>query len=187
MALQLNFTICQGECDELIFTDTTGLYEATENPGGYGDVNPVTGDFTNPTLTLEDLSGGITTINLPAGFPTSNTAFYYTHTLAGDLVDGVYIVTYTITDSSGGSEVDYSKSCYKLFTCQADCCIQKLYAKVSTDDCATCNDSVLSKAVEAEAFLKGAKANALCGEITMATSLLKKVQYMCTASNCKCS
>jgi len=185
MALEIDFNLCQDACDELVFTETTGAYDAVSNPTGYGAPNAETTDMAAPTLTLEDSSGNVTTLNIGVNFPSSDTSYSYTISLGSELTDGIYTATYTVVDNS--EDVTYTKTVYLFFTCQVDCCIDRLYARVTDDSCADCNKSALQLATEADAFLCSAKAAARCGNRTRATKLLKKVQYLCNFNNCNCS
>lgn len=49
MAIVATQTVCI-ECNEVIVTETTGLYNATDNPGGYGTPNPDFGETTPYTI-----------------------------------------------------------------------------------------------------------------------------------------
>lgn len=51
MALRPRHSVCV-VCGTLVFKDVTGLYDATTNPGGYGDPNPAFGDTTPYTVSF---------------------------------------------------------------------------------------------------------------------------------------
>ena len=185
MALAIDFSVCQEQCDEIKFTELTGIYSAT-NLGGYGTPNQLVSSFIDPKLFIYTLTNELVyEIDLPAQYPLNNDIDGYVITLPEVLPDGVYLVKYNITNNLI-EEPDTYKSCYVLFTCQADCCVQKLYAKVTSGTCSECNESALNHANEAFGFLESAKASAACGDLTEAISKLNKVKYMCTSLNCKC-
>ena len=53
MALQLNYCVPQDcDCKSVSFSDTTGVYDATTNPTGYGGINPLTSNIISSTITF---------------------------------------------------------------------------------------------------------------------------------------
>lgn len=189
MALQLDFNICQDGCDTLVFTETTGAYSA-DNLTGWGAPNPLVSDAANAVLfiTFPDGTELTTPLDILGTFPTTDDTVELVINpedvgLTGDFDDGVYIFRYTVDLAD---ESQYTKACYVFLTCQADCCVDKLYAKVTTTDCRDCENSKQAFAFEADGYLKAAKSHAGCGNITMAKALLAKVNYMCNQVNCNC-
>jgi len=82
----------------------------------------------------------------------------------------------------------YKVSKYYLFTCQIECCIEKLYSKVTAEDsCCDCNKpNYLNAAVEAEAYICAAKSAIACGKLNLVKTFLAKAQSLCANLNCKC-
>lgn len=190
MALKINFNLCEGgSCDELTFTELTGAYDATTNDGGWGNPNPEIGDAESVELVITYPDGSSSDpIDLSSLFPSTNKELELiidaTDVGLTKFPDGVYTVTYTVVVNDGG-EVTYSKTCYFFFDCSAQCCVDKLFAKVKTTDCKDCKNSKLDFAVEAQAYLTAARSAVNCGNIATAKENLKKVQYMCNLEKCK--
>ena len=85
--LSITGNSCEG-CLELTYTDTTGAYDAVDNPGGYGPENSIEGpeDFTD--YSLEIWFPGAPTdqapsfvYNLKTSIPLPNPNDHYTWTL----------------------------------------------------------------------------------------------------------
>ena len=97
MALELKASVCEG-CNVFQFVDTTGLYNASTNPTGYGGFNGVLDPFDFDTYTLS------------VWFPNSdiNTAADYTYnllTLPNPIPDAEDHYTWTITAAMMGVSV----------------------------------------------------------------------------------
>ncbi len=201
MALALNIHVEEPRtCDEFVFNEVTGAYDATTNDTGWDQAAavgsiPATSDAIAATLTIT-LPGETTplaAIDLFAqNFPTVNSDLDYIITPAalgytdGKHADGIYRFTYVVTETSTGSELDYTKDCYILASCQAECCIDQMYAAVD-GFCTTCDKTKLYKAIEAEGYLAAAKAALACNKVNMAQVLFEKVQFMCNSTNCRCN
>lgn len=195
MALQPNFNICSAKgCNKLIFNETTGIYDADLNTGGYGTPNIAVGDVveTNIIITLPDGETSIT-ITDPVGLPTSDDSLEYEipySTLNEDwttVQDGLYIIEYTIEDEEG---IIYSSGTkYFLITCNLDCCVSKLFAKIATSTDCSCDSTVIKNALYASALLEGLKASAGCGDTTAIENLITKLNKICgiSDSNCGCN
>ena len=103
MALNLNFDVCViNDCSEVKFTETTGIYSAT-NLGGYGTPNIATTDAVSCQLDVTSPNGVLVTINMiTAGFPSSNTSLsrVLTQTMMAvtSITDGEWIFTYRVSD-----------------------------------------------------------------------------------------
>jgi hypothetical protein len=189
MALALNFNVCQEECDTLVFTELTGEYSSS-NTGGWNDASTeYIGDVASATLTIIYPDGTSSDpFDMYPTFPskTEDTELEIASTdlgLTGDFDDGVYTFTYTVTMED---TTVYTKTCYIFLSCTVDCCVDRLFARISPTDCKDCKDSTMAFALEALGFLLGAKARANCGEISAAAALLAKVQYMCNLTRCNC-
>lgn len=184
MALELNFSICQiNSCVDLEFTETTGTY-STSNPGGYGAPNIALGDVLTAVLTSTSPSGIVYTTNLfTLGFPSSNLSYSTDITLTGSsLEDGKWTFTYTITTLTE----TYTKTIYKLFTCNSECCVKQMLEDLDNDDCG-CKDSSkeLNTYLKAWTFLQSLKNAAKCGDINSFTKIKKIVDKLCINKDCK--
>lgn len=196
MALEVKFNLCETTtCTKVKFTDHTGAYNVITNPGGYDENNevpshPGTSEFEEATLTITTPSNASFSFDIHPTFPTINeeTTFTVNGTDVGytnnSIVDGIYNVVYTISTDSQ----TYTASKYFLFSCQLQCCIDKLYAKVTPEEMhCNCDNTYLKAAMEAEGFLCAAKNALACGKISMAKNLLSKAQSICSNLKCKCS
>lgn len=211
MALELKFNLCQSStCTRLVFTDQTGAYNAITNTTGYDELaeivaNPATTDFETAELEITTPDNSVytfdTTGSLISGpfydplfpgdtFPNADPEIeYYIGASdlgygSGKLKDGIYKAVYTI-QIGGDLPQTYTVTKYFLFTCLAECCVDKLYAKI-TPDCDCEKDSKLQTAIKADGYLCAAKSALACGKINLAIQLLKKVEYICANLNCKC-
>ena len=91
MALALNFSVCiSGDCSSVTFTETTGVYNATSNTGGWtGGGNPDIADYHYSLIEFYNSDGDlVSSVDYTNEFfPTSNDE--YTKTLSIELPDGV--------------------------------------------------------------------------------------------------
>jgi hypothetical protein len=100
-----------------------------------------------------------------------------TKTVDVDGVDGMYYFTYAVTVTGLGV---FKHSIYKLFTPQADCCIQRL------SDAAVCDKSKQNVFSNAFDIYTTMKLSACCGKYSEAIVQLKKLQRICKTSGCGC-
>ena len=98
MALQLKGRVCEG-CEAVTYMDTTGPYDATDNPTGYGIANGVTSpsSFTTYVLSVWFPGTAITdtpdyTLNLKAQVPPPDTDGFYSWVITKDML-GVEAIT----------------------------------------------------------------------------------------------
>lgn len=153
MALVQKFTLTRStNYQDLVVTDTTGAYDATTNPTGYGGINPSAADFTafsvtfylpdSSTLLPQSTGTTITTV-----YPTlpSDAGASYTFTslsLLGstsNFIDGQYKIVTAGTYDIGAGDVDATPvTVYADFADIAACCIQRLRA--NTPLCGECEE-----------------------------------------------
>lgn len=194
MALSLKASICIGNnCRSLYFHDETGIYNATLNAGGWGSPNLAIASVTawSIKITLPDTASTVITISNPAGLPSSNTDIEYEIPMATlnssytYIPDGQYKIVYSVTDGT----TTYTKTLYKYFSCNLECCVAKLEAKVATATDCSCDDQTIRNALYARALLNSLKANAGCTNTTYTQSLLDKLNLICgfTESDCGCN
>lgn len=104
MALERKISICIA-CGEIVIEDTTGVYDADTNPGGYGGPNP---DFADATAyTVAVYAPGATepaaTLDLLLSPPAPDADGHYVYTLTAaqlgfteqEIVSGVWSVDVT--------------------------------------------------------------------------------------------
>lgn len=203
--LVLGIHLCQSSnCKILRLSETTGVYNAATNPGGWGSPNPTTLTVLGLTIDITDPTG--TTYNFdqtalvgytwPDPTGVSETPFIYSGGInvgavaADPFVDGFYTVTYTVDGvwnaPPAGLPVAYTNTVTQAFllTCQIRCCIDKMFHLASQSDCKDCKNEKLDNALEADAYLKSAEFAAACGKIEMAKKHLAKAQWICNTKNC---
>lgn len=193
MALKLSITAHAGPgCASILLKELTGAYNALLNITGWGAPNPLTSDATAWSIIVTAPNGSITTISNPVGLPTSNNDLEYIITssalgiTSSVIPDGLYVIEYKATIAS----VVYTTGTkYFLFTCNLDCCIAKMFAKIATSTDCACDSTIIKNALYASALLEGLKASAACGNTTSINSLLTKLNTICgfTDSDCGCS
>ena len=185
MGLQLDFNIRQSDnTKELRFTETTGLYNAVSNPGGYGVLNDLPAAATIVTLKITPPGGVEVPIDMlipVSGFPTfdKNVEYIVKGQDLGigtdsNLPDGVWNVTYEVTTPG---EVSMVTDIQKIFiSARARCCVNNMLCDVDLCDC---DGTQLAQALEASAYLQVAKACGGCGDSVKFTDTLKIISNYC--------
>ena len=199
-----NCTVITGE-------DTTGTYNVTTNPLGYGlpggiafndiitavyelyypgQTTPITYTLTYAAgtvtaLTVTDLNG--TVYNIFADLATLMTGNVFTLTgtdafTLPTITDGIFNVVYTISGTN--PEVfTYTTNSEFLSTCTTDCCISNMY--LSLDMECSCSDAKKVAIMNAEVFLNAAKYSIQVGQDSKAQAFLDKASEIC--NDCGCS
>lgn len=187
MALILNFSTCVvNGCTQIKFTETTGVYSAS-NIGGYGAPNNTLGSITTAVLTITSPSLVVYTINLfPLTFPSSNSSFSYTIPTAilglTTIVDGKWTFTYTVSDGI----TTFTTTKYSLFYCNSECCITQKLANLELTDCDCCKTSTdYDDYILAWTYLQSLKDAAECGNVDSFTKIKKIIDKLCLNNGCK--
>jgi len=195
MALIPNINLCvQSGCTELIFRETTGIYNVTTNPGGYGTPNPNADPAAADSVVLVITSpDGIEyTLDMAglSSFPNDNTEFEYSIPLSliGDrtvIEDGYWQFTYTVTFSA----VSYSVTKSYFFYCNANCCVSKMLSAISLTDITDVNNSKNNKNIEkyirVKTLLESIKGAANCGNETQFNKIITLINKFCRNTDCK--
>lgn len=193
MALIPTINVCvKTACSVLTFSDTTGAYNVTTNPGGYGAPNPEVGDFVTATLKIIAPSGteyNLDLIALSAGFPTDNVDFQYTIPSASIgnrtiIEDGYWQFIYTINDGSD----TYIASKTSIFTCNTNCCVNSMLLNIDAENSSiynVTNNKRIAEYVKAKAFLDSLKYYAFCGNLDKFTNIKLVLDKICAKSGCK--
>jgi hypothetical protein len=192
MAVDIKYSICQSSnCESLTFTETTGVYNVTTNPTGWGavgggDPNEMLSDATIATLTLTGPDG---TVYAPvdllglSSFPKDDIKFGYSITAASvdsslsEFSDGSWTIAYNVTTGS----TTYSESKTFFFSCQISACVYSMVADIDVSDC-NCDIETLNKVLEAKAFLDALSYAVGCGNLTGANEILTTLQRTCSCS-----
>jgi len=190
MALELKLNVCFAEkCSVLSIKDATGLYNVTTNPTGWGAPNLALGDVTEATIsvtppnsnvaTTQDVTTTVQTASIVDGLFS---LYNFTTFTSGSLIDGVYTITYTVTDG----ETTYTTTVTSFSTCKADCCIEKMKAKFCEYMCGCDWEIYWANYKRAEALLYAAKSAFACGKNAQAKDLLDQVNKICSIQKCCC-
>ncbi len=186
MALDLKLSICNSSnCSTVSITDTTGTYDASDNTGGYGAPNPLTGDTTSAIIVITYQDGSVTTTDVTSQHPNPQTTetFTFTDIALPSTLDGSYTVKYTVINPTGTYVVN---SCM-ILTCNARCCIDKMWAKAAEEASYDCGcDSYMKKALQAEGMLKALKNSAILSNDVARDKLLDTIQRLCKMEDCNC-
>lgn len=193
MALELSFTIAEDcNCKQLTFTDNTVTYNVDTNPGGWGTPNSDIADCHLGYLVITDPNGTVTTIDLveTGDFPNSTSeALIILNTDLGftddeKLPDGVwkFVLSYYGDDIN---DLIASSTVWKMFLCQAECCVSKMFAALPLTDC-NCDSVKLDNAIFADKMLTTLKYAAKAGNTNKFTNLLTLVNNLCSNSECGC-
>lgn len=177
------------KCTKFEFTDTTGVYNVTTNPGGWENAATELGtNITAATITLTDPTGTVLPIiNVLTSIPTIVVGSFpiLPITIATPL-DGEWQATYSLTSSGGTKTINF---CFYV-TCLVRCCIDKLWSIVAVDTNNTCkctgDQSASELAIFAESLLSALESSTACDNATTRNALLLKLQRLCKLQNCKC-
>lgn len=194
MALDPTINLClRTGCNELVFSETTGIYNASSNLGGYGTPNPVTGNVISAVLTVISPSNQTYTINLftTTFFPTSDTTFEYTLPLAqlGNrtiIEDGQWQFIYTIVTRIMGVDTTYIANTSGIFTCNSTCCVQELLLDIDEVNIDSKeNIKRIDNYKKASSFLAVLKYYANCSNLNMFNNIKLILDKLCANNDCK--
>jgi len=186
MALDLNLSVCNSSnCASVTITDTTGLYDAANNTGGYGTPNANANDATAATIVITYQDGSSNTTDVLSQMPSTQTedSFSFSEITLPSTLDGEYSVKYTVTNPNG----TYTEDVCLILTCNARCCIDKMWAKAAEEASYDCGcDSYMKKAMQAEGMLKSLKNSAIFSNEVARDKMLATIQRLCKMENCNC-
>lgn len=177
MAFSPTLEMCQINCSEIRFTDTTGLYHATNNTGGWTDVNINAEDVVTATIEVSDEDGNVVfTYDVLSQIPNPVTGDITYTDYEYALEDGTYSVTYTITTSGD----IYTYSFTVLTSCNFECCISKQLAKIAKALCEdSCDTSKIDEFLLIEGLLYAYKAAVMCDKTSIKEEIEKRLQRFC--------
>lgn len=190
MALTPTIQVClNSACDTLTLTETTGVYNASTNTGGYGAPNITTSDVETVLLTVIAPDDTEYEIDLTAtDFPSSNDEFEYELDLADlgnrtSIEDGYWQFVYEVVDGA----TTYTATKNYMFYCESECCVAKLLAKVEPDecDCDTQNLKRIENYTKARTFLASLKNAASCFNLDKFDIIKGILTKLCRNADCK--
>lgn len=191
MAVTLKIDICpSGDCKTLNFTETTGVYNSTYNPTGWGTPNESPNPDWDTTLTITDPDTIESIINMSDyGFPTNNTNYTYpisasqlTNNTTGVFADGQYNFLYSATNPAGTNT--YTTTARLFVYCNIQCCVYKMMADIDNPGC-DCETEAMEAAIKAYNLLQGLKYAASCGLTNSFNEIYEVLSRLCNNSGCR--
>jgi hypothetical protein len=169
-------------CSSITFTDTTGVYNASTNPGGYGTPNPNYSDISYTLITITLENGQV--IEISDFVPTESVPYFTIPAITlgydGVIPDQVITVDYQIFNEA---DCQIGSASYPvLLSCQTAMCLQAARSKMLGMQ-NTCNgnpyvDEVVYMVVEYQNIQNAVNSNAGC-----ITGLIQNLLYKCQ-QNC---
>ncbi len=188
MSVVLSFNVCESsDCKSLIFTETTGAYNASSNITGWGSPNETTGSAISAKLIVTTPNNVSFTLDLfvTSNFPTSDNTIQYSipftsigQILDSKLIDGIYNFSYTVITNT----TTYNQNFQQAFYCQVKCCVDSMFKDLDVE--CDCNEDNKTKAINAWLLLKGLIYSGNSGNINNFNSELAVLQKLCLNNNC---
>jgi hypothetical protein len=188
MAVQLNYSICNDpNCKIIKFRETTGVYDATTNTGGWGAPNELTTDAVTATLLFKAPSGvTYTAVDvLGSGFPKSDGSVAI-EINSTDLLstlskfeDGFWEITYTVTTATA----TYSTTNTLFFPCGVKGLVCNEVAGLDINDCC-CDLDKVNRILQMEAYMSVLEYAVGCGNIVGANNILTTLNRLIECSIC---
>jgi len=201
MALETSFQIVESpESDAIWVYDTTGFYHSTNNPTGWGGVNPSIADVSTCSIvvTLPDPATRQVSTDPALRFTLTGSPLpnlignkrIIPNTSLGidadiDLIDGNYQFDITITGVFNAVAFTQTFSTVQCFYGQLRCCSEKatVNADMSDVNCAPCREKFY-KIMLINLGLEGVIANNACGKPNKALEILKTATGLCEDCGC---
>lgn len=182
-------SICQNCQDKVVdVIDETGAYNIETNPTGWGSPNPAIGDVQSAYARVTLSNGEVYIIDVSGTLPNlTETPFRITNEMLGlepteQLPDGVQLIEVVYSGISGGVPFTVQSSQQVLFSCNAQCCVDKKMSGAG-GGCA-CKSG--TEAIDLAVMLESAKSAATCGKPEKAQVLIDKINEIC-GHDCGCS
>lgn len=177
---------CDGE--SFLFTETTGAYHATDNPGGYGTPNPATGACT-ATLVITNESSDVEydSITMTPSSADGETVIEVSEILLDgtaitEIADGIWGFVYTVTSSG----TDYTAEVKVLVIKGIKCSIAELAHKYSDGSCGCCNSNTFRDyLLTAYAKYLALSMSPICGDVNKIDTQRESLEDYLEEINCK--
>lgn len=177
--------------DGLTQTQTTGVYNADTNVGGYGAPNIAVGDVDSTSLQIENLLTGtefdpITTITASSSETDFEIAIEDL-TVDGAVVyetsipDGIYEFVFNVVDGA----TTYTYTVRKLVLPDLWALLANAALKITGSSC-KCADKFVPKWLLGFAYLKALEGTAICGDLTQFQNQYTFVKNYLSNLKCNC-
>lgn len=181
MSLDLKSRIASNQT-EIILYDCTGVYDATDNVGGWGAPNKELADIDSSELriTIPGVTDQVIVDVYPTMPNTDDNAFIVSaETLGVDVIkSGIYRTEYRVTDDDSGET--FQSTLFSLLTSDIECSIRNLVT--STDVC-DLESERSQEILNLDLFLNAAKQAACCGQSDKAQKI---IDYLYNQIKCIC-
>lgn len=189
MATQLKASLDTSDCLNLIFTETTGFYQAS-NTTGWGTPQTTISTASAASLNITTPSGSTYNFNVfLSGFPSYNINSAYSISyldlgFSNTLADGIYTATYSVTALDGSDEPQVLTVTISTFiVCNLECCVDTMLTKIDDWDC-DCSKDAKDLYLQAFGVLQQINHSIECGDLDTASSLSNLANKLCKNSNC---
>jgi hypothetical protein len=187
LALKTNFTYRQsGDLKTLYIYDTTGVYDATTNPTGWGGINPSVANASSDKISIQSVvSNTIYEIQMYSILPNTNDIpFAIDSSMLGlgpsvEIPDGQYIFTRS-TIVSGNT---YTKAARVFLVGQLKCCADSML-DMDKPGC-SCESGKLTPASILQYALFTLKKAFKTQKFEKANEIYRYAQDLCKEKNCK--
>ena len=173
------------KCKTLSVTDTTGVYNVTTNPEGWGAPNDDGSAMTIANITITYADGGIQVVDVLSQIPASVTGnFTFADITLTGYVDGITTITYDLTATS----IDYSSQISLLLSCDVRACLDKMWATVACKTCAGSCDvgELIDDANFAEGLYMGLTSGSTCCGSECVNNIINALKDLCAFNTCNC-
>lgn len=186
--VELKFDVCQSSnCKIAEFRETTGIYDLTNNPTGWGAPNEVVGDAVSASLVFTDPSGTVyPAIDMLAkGFPKDvDDAVEIPVTdldpSLSNFVDGIWNLAYSVTTGT----TTYNKDINFFFICGISACVCQEIAELKANDC-SCDPEKVDRVLKAKAYLDALSYAVGCNNTAAANEIYDLIKRLCDCG-CDC-
>lgn len=202
MALEIKYKVVESpNSQEIWIYDTTGIYHSTNNPTGYGGINPNYNNVTtaNVTVTLPDTTTLQVSIDPTSKFllpatPLPNVIgnkLTIPQTALGLLptqpfIDGNYRFDIVLSGTFSAVPFTVSYSTEQTFFAQLRCCSANATVDANIEDCgcAPCREKIF-KTLIINLGVQGIISSNECGKPNRGLDILKTATGLCNNEDCK--
>lgn len=177
--------VLEGQCTTITITDTTGA-DTGDGAGWDGVAGQTAAGITAAVLSITGPSGTNTTSDVASqitGAAPITGDLEFTG-ITGTFIDGLYDIRYFMTGPSVSS-TDFQFYMY----CNAQNCVDALFAKLSTMVCTTpvttaARESLLQNALTAEGLLMSLKSSIAASSTAALNNILARINRICDFEGC---